>query len=218
VTALAPAGAAGADIPVQLTVAANMTRTYLPVTGSGFSNTWYDPDTTGGLYRLDLNLGNDGLAQVVLPFSVSFYGASFLAAQISENGLIAFGAGNTPMRPPAACPGNGAAPNNTLYAFGADWVADGGASVVVHYPNADTFVVTWRDVRLNGTQGRATFQAVITRAGEFRVNFRSLTDPRAGMIGAENDDGTLAQRILCQGAGQPAPAGGSVLLSPRAPW
>lgn len=216
-TSLAPAGLAGVDIPVQLHVAAALTRALLPLTGSDFGVAWYDPDAEGAVSRLTLNLGNDGLAQLVLPFPVTFYGASYAVAQVSENGLVAFGPGNAPLKPPAYCPGNGTAPNNTVYVFAADWAADQGG-VIAHQPNADTFVVTWRDARLNGTASRATFQLAITRSGEFRANYRALDDPRAGIIGAENDDGTVAERILCQGVGQPAPVGGWVTFAPVAPW
>lgn len=218
VTPLAPAGLASVDIPVQVRVDTAALRTRLPMTGVNFGDTWYDPDAGDALYRLDLNLANNGLAQLVLPFPVTFYGVSHPVAQVSENGLVAFGPGNAPLAPPTTCPGNGAAPNNAVYVFAADWVADGGGGVVIHQPNADTFVVTWRDVRLNGTAARATFQLAITRGGEFRATYLSAADPRAGIIGVENDDGTVAQRILCQGAGQPAPVGKSIAFAPRAPW
>lgn len=217
-TPLAPAGLTGIDIPAQLTVASTLHRSFLPLVSVRSGNEWYDPDADDALYRLELNLANDGLAQMVLPFPVTFYGQPQQIIQVSENGLVTFGTGNTPSRPPAYCPGNGAAPNNALYVFGADWVADGAANVVLHHPNPDAFVVTWRSVRLNGTSQLATFQLLITRPGLFQANYKALADPRIGMIGSENEDGTAAERIQCQGSGRTAPTGGSVVFSPRAPW
>jgi subtilisin family serine protease len=217
-TPLAPAGLAHVDVPVQLTVAARISRNFLPLSGSLFGDTWRDPDDPNALYRLDLNLANDTGSQLVLPFPVRFYGATQQFIQVSENGLVTFGPGGSSLQPPAFCPGNGAAPNNALYVFAADWVADGNARIVVHQPDADTFVVTWQDVRRYGTDGRATFQLALGRNGDFRARYGSLPDPRAGIIGSESDDGTLAERVLCQGVGRPAPVGGAIVFSPQPPW
>ena len=217
-TPLAPSGVASVNIPIQLQVAAKVSQSFLPVTGQAFGASWYDPDAADSLYRLDLNLTNDSLAQVVLPFPVTYYGASFQVIQVSDNGLVAFGQGNAPMKPPTVCPGNGAAPNNALYAFAADWVPEGDGHLIVHQPNNDTFVVTWRGVRLAGTEARATFQLEMRRSGEFLANYLAVDNPSAGIIGSENEDGTLAEQVLCRGLGRPAPVGGSVALTARAPW
>jgi hypothetical protein len=217
-TALTPAGIAPVDIPVQLTVAADLTRVFAPLSGRDFGRAWYDPDTADNLYRFEPNVTNDGLAQIVLPFLVSFYGAAFPAITVSENGLVAFGQGNAPVQAPSTCPGNGAGPNNALYVLAADWVVDVGASVIVHYPNADTFVVTWRDARLNGSEARGTFQLVITRGGEFRANYRDPAGAAGAVIGSENDDGTASETIYCQGHGLIPPATGTLSFNPRAPW
>jgi hypothetical protein len=217
-TPLAPSGLAPVDVPAQLTVAARVSRSFLPLSGSLFGDTWRDPDDPNAVYRLELNLANDTGAQLVLPFPVRFYGATHQFAQVSENGLVTFGSGGAALLPPAFCPGNGAAPNDALYVFAADWVDDDAARVVVHQPNADSFVVTWQDVRLAGTDGRATFQLALGRDGDFRARYRALPDPRGGIIGSESDDGTLAEQVLCQGAGRPAPVGGAVVFRPQPLW
>jgi hypothetical protein len=217
-TALAPAGMTPVDIPVQLTVAADLTRAFAPIAGRDFGRIWYDPDAADNLYRFEPNVTNDGLAQVVLPFPVSFYGAAFPAITISENGFVLFGQGNAPAQAPSICPGNGAAPNNALYVLATDWVVDAGAGVIVHHPNADTFAVTWRNARLSGSEARGTFQLVITRDGEFRANYRDLEDVAGAVIGSENDDGTVAENIFCQGRGLTPPATGTLSFNPRAPW
>jgi hypothetical protein len=217
-TPLAPEGMSPVDIPVQLQVAPRVTHTYLPLAGIRFGSGWYDPHSTDALYRMELNLANDGAAALFLPFPVAFYGTAQQLIHVSENGLITLGQGNPPLRPPTYCPGNGAAPNNALYAFAADWVVDGEAVVTIHQPDADSFVITWQDVRLNGSPERSTFQVAISRSGDFQANYLFLANPRAGIIGSENDDGTIAERIQCQGSGRPARQGGSVVFAPRAPW
>jgi subtilisin family serine protease len=217
-TPLSPAGLTHVDVPAQLTVAARLSRSFLPLAGNNFASAWLDPDDPNALNRLELNLANDTGAQLILPFPVRFYGADHQFIQVSENGLATFGPGGAPLQPPVFCPGNGAAPNNALYVFAADWIDDGAGRVVVHQPNADTFVVTWQDVRLSGADARATFQLTLGRDGDFRAHYRSLPDPRAGIIGSENDDGTLAEQLLCQGIGRAAPLGGAIVFAPQAPW
>ena len=219
VASVYPPGLAPVDVHVQLHIAATLTLTYAPLMAQGLEPAWLDPHGSGVLSRSTLPLGNDSRMTVTLPFPVSFYGAVYQSLQVSDNGLVIFGSGQSAAnRPPTACPGNGMPPNNAIYVFANDWNPTLGGEIVVHQPDPNTYVITWQDVRRMGGATAQSFQLVITNDSRFHGNYRTVESPTPGVIGTENYDGAFAQQVNCNGAGRQVKSGDSVRFETRLPW
>lgn len=214
-----PPDAPPIDITVMLHVAATLRKTYAPMLAQTLESAWLDPDAPGSLYRKTLTPANDSMVTVALPFPVTYYGASQQVLQVSDNGFVIFGAPNGASgRAPAECPGNALPPNNAIYVLSYDWNPALGSEIVVHRPDADKYVVTWRNMRRSEVSPSQAFQLVITSASEFQGNYRLLESPLVGAIGAENYDGAFAQQVFCNGAGRQVRSGESVPFAARLPW
>ncbi len=214
VQAIYPAGIPPVDIPVELVVQPFAPQAYLPYLTSQAAP-WYDPARGGRL----LALANNQALETPLPFPVMFFGAAHTRLWVSDNGLVYFG-GEQPrgVLPPAACPPAAAQPNNALYVLALDWDPGLGGQVYVQQPDADTFVVTWDQVRRAGNPQPQSFQLVLRRAAAPLAHYRTVEALPPGYIAAENYDGAYAQQIFCAGAGR-APADGTVVtFDVRTPW
>lgn len=219
VESIYPTGLDPVDIRVQMRVSATLTRSYLPVLAQNPEPTWLDPNSPSNLYRSVLPLGNDSLVTIALPFPVRYYGASYQTLQVSDNGLVLLGlASGAPAQAPAACPGDGRAPNNAVYVLASDWNPSLGGQVVVHEPDAQSYVITWQEVRRAGSSLSQSFQIVIQSNGSIRGNYRVVEAPLPGIIGAENYDGAFSQQVLCNGAGRQVKSGESVSFDTQLPW
>ncbi len=214
VQAVYPAGIAPVDIPVELVVRAFARQTYLPGVARQAA-TWYDPAVGGRR----LWLGNNQATEEVLPFPVMFFGAAHTRLWVSDNGLVYFG-GEQPRAtlPPSACPPTAAQPNNALHVLALDWDPGLGGQISVLQPDADTFVVTWDQVRRAGNPQPQSFQLVLRRDAAPLAYYRTVETLPPGYIAAENYDGTYAQQVFCAGAGR-APVNGMVVtFDVRTPW
>ncbi len=175
---------------------------------SGYGCTPAQEPYRPGDTRLDLS-GDDGAAEVTLPFTMPFYGTGKDHAWVSTNGVIGFAQetyayGNTAL-PDAAIP------NDALYPFWDDLYVDDSAGVYTA-SDADSFVVEWRNVRFfaDETQ-RLSISAILHRDGRITYRYRNLTGERtrgtSATIGVENADGTVglaysyAQSSLIEGLG-----------------
>ncbi len=208
------------EIRVTLKVVTALQRSHLPLVGQDwFSYGWHDPFTPDAPPPTPLPLGNNTAYPVTLPFPVPFYGNSYTTAWVSDNGLVWFGAYSaTYVQPPTACPPSAAAPNNAIYVLAQDWDPTLGGQVYVHRPDWDTFVVTWHQVRQPRNSMQQSFQLVFRRNGEIITSYRAIEDLRLAIIGAENDDGTVAVRIYCSGAGRRPRSGDAFPLKAVLPW
>lgn len=214
-----PASPAPIDIRVQMRVSATLTPTYTPLVAQELEPAWLDPNASGVIYRDTLPLVNDSMVNVPLPFPVQFYGQTYSTLQVSDNGLVTFGAlTGSEAQPPIACPGDGRAPNNSIYVLGVDWNPSLGGQVVVHRPNPSTFVISWQDVRRAGSSLAQSFQLVIADSGVFHANYRTVESPLPGILGTENFDGTVSQQVICNGAGRQVRSGEPVYFETRLPW
>jgi hypothetical protein len=209
-------GAFGFDVPVHLQVAAMLHRSFAPQTTSGYMGAnWYDP-LPGGQ---PLNLVNNSVVQVPLPFPVSFYGQTYYSSiWVSDNGIALFaGDATAGAFNPANCMPSAARPNNAFYVLWQDWVPELGGNVYIHQPDSDTFVITWYQVVRTGSPPHS-FQLVLTRDGRVLFQYQAVGSPLEGTIGIENFDGTLAQQVLCNGDGRQVRSGDALLMNPAVPW
>ena len=207
------------DIEVQLHISSVLRRTFLPVTPRDWAAPeWFDPLSDPS--RQALGLTNNEVRQLRLPFPVSFYGVAQTRIGISDNGVAILGQPRTyQMYPPEGCLQTAAAPNDAIYVLGLDWRPDfGGQEVYVHQPNADTYVITWYQMRRAGNPEPQTFQLVLRRDGQITANYQAVEALSPGIIGVENWDGTVAQQIRCAGAGRVVRSGEMVSFSPVLPW
>ncbi|WP_436529171.1 S8 family serine peptidase [Actinoplanes sp. HUAS TT8] len=161
-----------------------------------------------GVTRLGLS-GDDGAAEVTLPFTMPFYGTGKDHAWVGTNGVIGFAQetyayGNTDL-PDAAVP------NDALYPFWDDLYVDDAAGVYTA-SDADSFVVEWRNVRFfaDETQ-RLSISVILRRDGRITYRYQDLAGERTGgnsaTIGIENGSGTVglaysyARNSLAEGLG-----------------
>jgi thermitase len=205
------------DLPMQLQIAATLHRSFAPQTTSGYmAANWYDPLPAGQ----PLSLSNNSLAQVSLPFPVSYYGGVYpYYLWVSDDGIVLL---NSPITPPVFDPANcmpsATKPNNALYVLWQDWRPELGGQIYVHRPDNNTFVITWSQVVVGTGSPPHSFQLVLTRDGRVIFQYQAVGSPLEGTIGIENFDGTLAQQVLCNGSGRPVRSGDALLMNPAVPW
>jgi subtilisin family serine protease len=204
------------DIPVQLELAGTLYRSFAPQAMNNYLGAnWYDPLPGGQA----LGLSDNSLAQVSLPFLVSFYGQVYSSIWVSDNGVALFtlpapaGVFN-----PANCMPSAARPNDAFYVLWDDWVPELGGQVYVDQPDNNTLVISWYQVRRSGSPVPHSFQLVLTRDGRVLYQYQTVGSPLEGTIGIENFDGTLAQQILCNGVGHQVRDGDALLMKPVVPW
>jgi Zn-dependent metalloprotease/subtilisin family serine protease len=152
-----------------------------------------------------LNLtGDDSIAQVNLPFPISFYGTTYTSVYVSTNGMINFTA---PFAPPTS-EGYGIPsywdPNGAIYACWDNFVVDAAASVTTATLGTGTdrrFVVEWHNVAVADTGVRLTVQVEIYANDRIRFQFldvptNSALNARMPIVGIEHPNGASGIQIL----------------------
>lgn len=208
------------DIQVELRVVTHIRSTYLPLIMRDWYNiSWQDPFAPGAPAPLPLILTNDTAYPVALPFPVTFYGQAYTAVWVSDNGLAWFGQGSSAStQPPTTCPPAAAEPNNAIYVLALDWDPALGGRVYAHRPDADTFAITWHEVRRPWNATPQSFQLVFRRTGEILASYRAIEALPPAIIGTENDDGTVAEEFYCHGTGRRPANGETFRFEARLPW
>jgi len=218
---LYPVGLEGIDLVAALQVVPSLRSVHLPVAVNNAGASWLDPYAPGVLSRSVLALSNDALQVVPLPSQswLSFYGATYGSLLVSDNGMVIFGSGAAgSVRAPVVCPGNGMAPNNAVYVLAVDWEPALGGEILVHQPDANTFVVTWQGVRRSASALAQSFQLVLDRSGSLHANYLAVESPTPGIIGTESFDAAFSQQVLCNGAGRQVRSGDTVQFVTHLPW
>ncbi|MCP2325096.1 glucose/arabinose dehydrogenase [Hamadaea flava] len=160
--------------------------------------------------------GDDAYQSVTLPFTMPFYGSSYTTAWIDTNGVLSFGAQpqgaswNHGTIPSAAAANT---PNNAVYPFWDDLMADAESSILVK-SSSTQYVVEWRNMRLfSNAAARVTFEVILNSNGTLTVAYADL-DPaspaergQTATVGVENSSGTSAleychnEAVLTSGRG-----------------
>ena len=121
-----------------------------------------------------LNLGDDNVARVTLPFTFEYYNQPFTQAWISSNGFLSFNPiGN------GCCNGYPAtsAPRNTIYGVWADLISYTGNPVtqtMTSTTGLESFVVGWYGTKEYGTNNSETFQIVLNNNDTFDIRYGAL--------------------------------------------
>ncbi len=210
--ALVPAQAPARDLPKGSAEADGTGTTARLGSGGpdGFGYTWVDSDETGGpaVDFQDISAtgdavtftatgtfpaGDEGYADVALPFDFPFYGADRSSVRIYSNGFLTFssfvGDSFTNTGIPAA-----GAPNALVAPFWDDLdqsVTDGGTTYTGTLPDG-RFVVQFDEVKryLQGTSS-LTFQVILSEDGAVEFQYGTMTGTlTSASVGVENDGGT----------------------------
>ncbi len=213
-----PAGLPPVDIPVVLRGAATLSLPTRPWCQRKLEPAWLDPNAPGSLYRNTLHTGQRQPDHVALPFPVQFYGAESSSSSrcpitaMSSSALLMGATG----RAPAECPGMALPPNSAIYVLAYDWNPSLGGQIIVHRPDAGTYVVTWRDVTHSGDSAAPV---IPTRDERATARFSPTTGPWSHPCRASSARRTTTGRsrsqVLCNGAGRQVKSGESVQFETR---
>ena len=201
---------------MRLVVRATLHHAYVPgIAQTRLAGSWLDPLAGGQA----LSLTNDTTrAGAALP-------GSLLRRHLHHTERLgqwagAVGGSDEPQSftPPSECLKTAAPPNNAIYVLAMDWRPELGGQIYAHQPDADTYAITWFDVRRVGGIEPQSFQVVFQRNGEVSAFYRSVTPATPAIIGTENWDGTVAHQVLCGDVGQPVTTGIPCDFDTRLPW
>lgn len=143
--------------------------------------------------QFELNLGDDSVTTVMLPFSFTLYDKQFESAKIYNNGIISF---NTSMLPGNGCCSgldlsklNDPAYNYTLFPLWVDLI-----SLTAQYKNpyfnafTDKVIISWYNIKEYGTSNQNTFQVQLYDTGKFDFIYSNVNIARHGVtIGYTGD-------------------------------
>jgi Fibronectin type III domain len=206
---------------------ATASRTFT-VLGEGFEATalsasgyvWLDTSTTAGGQNVFTTISGDDetAAATNLPFVFPFFGTTFSQARICSNGWLSFTDGATTFENqtlPATL-----APRNLVAALWDDLIYDGNSRITRRAVDADTWAVSWENVKPYGGTALASFQAVLKRDGRILLNYRDLNFSGSYTIGVQDANGTRA-RLLAHNTAF-LPTGNAInrayLLTPGVAW
>ena len=163
---------------------------------------WVDADGQTALF------GDEFAGRLRLPFSFPFYGASYDAVFLSDNGYLNFLAADQYNPFPVGIPSTGT-PNAAIYALWQDLYLDAGSEIdsqtLGSAPNR-TFVIEFSGIRSFSGTGRLSFEVKLHEDGTIDLlyggNPADPGDGRNAGVGIENATGTdalqfsLFQRLL----------------------
>lgn len=163
--------------------------------------------TPSGLSNDDQNVGPFNLG-----FSVEFFGQLYDQVYICSNGWVSFT--STSARYWNACLPDAEEPNAVIYGVWDDLYLPSGGEVRYYQDAGDRFIVSWLSVpHIGGAAwGNYTFQIIITSDHGIQLNYNELTgsDPTTSItVGVENESGTEALQLWCEGTGDFEPHTGS---------
>ncbi|MFI6478342.1 S8 family serine peptidase [Nonomuraea sp. NPDC050663] len=180
----------------------------LPLRGDNFGYTCRSgaEPYVQGTEKLALT-GDDQGQRVTLPFAFPFYGVAQTNALISTNGYLNMSGNDTVTGSNGTIPST-ASPNNSVYAYWDDLVADAESGIYTASsgtaPNRQ-FVVEWRNVKFyNATDLRISFSLILSENGSVSYRYASIDSERergtSATIGVENATGTDALLYSYEGA------------------
>jgi len=192
--------------------------------------TWLDAVTGGSLVTsLEGTSVYSAIDNIPFPsgFTFPYYGSSYTSFNLSVKGWLSVGAPgsgtyhNNVNTLPTTVPSS--APPNMIAPLWNENFATGSANAGVYYKqvDADTFVITWRDVQYStSSTARATVQAVLSRNGEIRFQYQSNTMgtgyPAGYGIYIANTDASHSTVFSSNTAS--APASKAIRFTPPASW
>ena len=155
---------------------------------------WVDAGTQSALF------GDEFAGRLRLPFDFSFYGETYSAVYLSDNGYLNFLAADQFNPFPVGIPSKGA-PNAAIYALWQDLVLDTSSGIdydTIGTAPDRTFVIEYAGMRAGGTS-RVSFEIKLHEDGRIDLlygpNPPNPGDGRNALSGIENATGTDALQI-----------------------
>jgi hypothetical protein len=128
-------------------------------------------------YKTFYNIGDDGWAQVDLPFAFPFYGRNFTTSYMFSNGVVGFLDPNTNQ---FCCDGvnlnNNPGPswNYAIYALQTDLIAANPNAKFYTQSDSSYMKYTWENINEYGTQNLNTFSTTIRPTGFIGLDYQNV--------------------------------------------
>jgi hypothetical protein len=162
----------------------------------------YEDITATGTLAVTASSCNDCGENVLLPFPMRFFGATFSSVAINSNGLLTFGGPNG--NPNNVAIPNSAAPNLMICGAWDDLdTTTQGRIFFEGRTNPNRFIVEWDNVPQRGQADSNNFQIVLFENGSIEFRYAAMTPQPAGdvTVGVENAAGTIGLALPNPGAG-----------------
>jgi hypothetical protein len=134
--------------------------------------------------------GDEGYADVVLPFAFPFYGTGRSSVRVFTNGVLTFSAFASDSYDNGSIP-SGATPNAVVAPFWDDLDQSAGGTVYTGTLPDGRFVVQYDGVPRWGTTSPVTFQVLLSENGTIEIQYATMTGVlNSATVGIENDTGS----------------------------
>lgn len=122
--------------------------------------------------------GGESVQPVALPFAYPWGGSSWTTLWVNVNGTLGFADGQVEAAPePLPAATLGAQPFLAIWWQSLELDAEAGGRIWVGYPDAETAVICWKNMRLGSeTNALVTFQAELRATGEQIWRYQRLDD------------------------------------------
>jgi hypothetical protein len=153
------------------------------ISGTGTAASWTPTGTFPG--------GDEGYADVALPFSFPFYGTGRGSVRVFTNGVLTFSAFASDSYDNGSIP-SGTTPNAVVAPFWDDLDQSAGGTVYTGTLPDGRFVVQYDAVPRYGQAGSSlTFQVLLSENGTIEVQYAAMTGTlNSATVGIENDTGS----------------------------
>ena len=142
--------------------------------------------------------GDDGSANVTLPFNFSYYGTNYSQLKICTNGWVSFDAASTNVAYTNTAIPAVAEPNNALLPFWDDLDVRTSGGIYHYYdaPNS-RFVIQYNNVPHYSSGGPYTFQILLYNTGKIVYQYLNMvTLLNSATIGNENQTGSTGLQMV----------------------
>ena len=161
--------------------------------------------------------GDEGYADVALPFTFPFYGTDRTSVRVMSNGFLTFSAFASNSFTNGTFP-NTATPNAVIAPFWDDLDQSTGGTVYTGTLGDGRFVVQYDGVPRYNTTSSLTFQAILSPDGSVEVQYGTMTGTlTSATVGIENDGGTDGLQVV-NNAAYVASNKALLYTSPAAPF
>ncbi|WP_420455537.1 reprolysin-like metallopeptidase [Rubrivirga sp.] len=183
----------------------------------GFGYTWVDSDEADGpsvefqdvsgtgdvvtfVQQGSFPAGDEGYADIELPFDFPFYGAEYATVRVVANGFLTFSDFAANSFTNAGIPSSGG-PNNVIAPFWDDLDQSSGGTVYTGTLPDGRFVVQFDEVPRYNTTAPLTFQSILSPDGNVEFQYGTMTGTlTSATVGIENGGGTDGLQVAFNAA------------------
>ena len=161
---------------------------------NGITYDWVDISGVG----TELDLGDDDLKNVALPFNFDFYGETNDTVNISANGYLTFGDDASDYEYQNTAITSSYNLSNFIAPFWDDLNPSHSGSIYHHYDaEQNRFIVQYQDVARYEVEGSLTFQTILNADGSIIYQYNDIdATVDSATVGLENADGDTGLQIV----------------------